>query len=377
MRIAGHEGLVVAKHFELPTVKFSDAKAFLAGDDETPVMQMPVMIEVIPRLRSRPAKLFRDEDEARRWLRDTDQNVTEGDTVIIKELPSALGRLYVRIGFRYDTGKVYISLSPYRDCQMLFSQKVISVTREFAGAHDLSQYKMYELVQRSGIQGHLLGQIGRILYRLMRMFFQGDFVSVQVSPIIITQEQEVLVGSIALEMDNAALSRQEKILALLGPRKAHSPTEEAEQAGLVYRTIDPSGNVGVLATGMGPALSSMDHLINAGGIPYGCVILGGGLSEERMAAGVRIITRIPSITGVFIHVYGGINSCEIMAKGIMDALDECPNDLSVLIKMGGHDQEEGWRILEEAGLIAYRAPSSADAALQLSGLMNAKKVIQP
>ena len=92
-----------------------------------------------------------------------------------------------------------------------------------------------------------------------------------------------------------------------------------------------------------------------------------------MAAGVRVLTRIPRVRGILIHVYGGVNSCEIMAKGIVNALEEEDPELSVVIKMGGHDQDEGWRILDEAGLVAVRSPSGEDAVDQLYRLIQPKE----
>ena len=364
---------MVARHFDLPTVYYEEFKEARSGDDDAKQLQMPVMLEVLPRRKKQPARLFREEDALRRWLRDFNQIRERDERVIVKEQPTPLGRLRVTIGIRYETGKTFIALSPYPDCTRLLSRGVVPVTAEFDRETEVSQYKLYELVHASGIQGHILGQIGRILYRMLRMFYQGDFLRIMATPLVITLEEEVLIGALSLEMDDQALSRQEKVLEIVPRKESNRLVAEASQAGLVYRAIDPDGTVGVMASGMGLALSSLDQLVQRGLSAAGCLVLGGGVSEERMAAGVRVLTRIPRVRGILIHVYGGVNSCEIMAKGIVNALEEEDPELSVVIKMGGHDQDEGWRILDEAGLVAVRSPSGEDAVDQLYRLIQPKE----
>jgi len=261
MRIDGYEGLLVARYFDLPTVHYEEIKEMRFSDDETRSLQMPVVLEVLSRRKKKPARFFREEEEMRRWIRESSPTRERDDRIVIKEQPAPLGRLRVKIGLRYDTGKAYINLSPYPDCRELLNQGVVPVTLEFNKHEECSQYKLYELVHASGIRGHILGQIGRILLRLVNMFYQGDFFRIFVTPLIISQEQEVLIGGIALEMDDGALSRQEKILQLLRRMEPDSLVSDAEQAGLVYRSIDPQGTIGLMASGMGLALSSLDSVV--------------------------------------------------------------------------------------------------------------------
>lgn len=373
MRIDGYQALLVARHFDLPTVHYEELQEVRSSDEEGKALQMPVMLEVLPRRRKQPARLFREDEELRRWLREFFQSRERDERVVVKEQPHPLGRLRVTVGIRYDTGKIYVAMSPYPDCTRLLSRGVVPVTAEFAREGEVSQYKLYELVQSSGIQGHILGQIGRILYRMLLMFFQGDFLRIQAAPLVITLEEEALIGGLTMEMDDQSLSRQEKVVDLLLRRESNRLIAEASQAGLVYRAIDPEGKVGVMASGMGLALNSMDLLVKKELSIAGCLVLGGGVSEERMAAGVRILARIPHVRGILIHVYGGVNSCEIMAKGIVAALEDENPELSVVIKMGGHDQDEGWRVLEEAGLVTVRSPAGEEAVEQLHRLIRQKE----
>ncbi len=373
MRIDGYEALRVAEYFDLPTVYHEELKEIRSGDEDVKTLQMPVVLEVLSRRKKQPARLFREEENLRRWLREFNQVRERDERAVVKEQPTPLGRLRVSIGIRYDTGQSYISLSPYPDCTQLLSRGIVPVTMDFARQTDVSQYKLYELVQSSGIQGHILGQIGRILLRMLQMFYQGDFLRIQAVPLVITLEEEVLIGGLTLEMDDLAMTRQEKILERVQRSQSNRLVDDASQAGLVYRIIDPEGTVGVMASGMGLALNSLDLLVRQGMSVAGCLVLGGGVSEERMAAGVRVLAQIPHVKGLLIHVYGGVNSCEIMAKGIVNALEEEDRELKVVVKMGGHDQEEGWRVLDEAGLVSVRSPSGEEAVEQLSRLIHQKK----
>jgi succinyl-CoA synthetase beta subunit len=182
-----------------------------------------------------------------------------------------------------------------------------------------------------------------------------------------------MADNIVLEMDDAALYRQERFLEPYPALDFNPQVREAQQLGLVYKPVDPCGEVGIIASGMGLVLASVDYVIQAGMSVQGCVILGGGLSEERMASSIRMMLKIQKVEGLLVNLFGGVNSCEIMAKGIITGLEDSQRSPVMIIKMTGHDQEEGWRILEESGSVLVKSPSSEQAVAHLVRLMQKER----
>ena len=134
----------------------------------------------------------------------------------------------------------------------------------------------------------------------------------------------------------------------------------AKNAGLAYVPLREDGTIGVIAGGAGLGMATVDMIAVYGGEPSDFLDTGGGVTEEQMAEAVNIIAHKPNVKGILINVFGGINNCEIMARGIAKAIDDGISPV-VVVKMRGHGQEEGWRILEERSVPIIKHGTTEDA----------------
>ncbi len=367
MKIGEHKAMALCKHFEIPTVNHYLIETSSIPVDDWAPMKMPVAFQKISLQEKSPTQRVEEEEDLIFFVENFFQSREKGDKIFIKELPIFKEKIFVDMGINYQAGSVFLRIVPCKGAL------VKEIEMEMMSEQEISQHQFFEFVRSGGFQGHVLNQMGRLLFRMTHMFFQADLTEVKLSPVHMTLEGDVLVGGVKMEMDDAALSRQEKVLDFYRGDQENDLLREFRQASLVYRAIDLQGEVGVIASGIGLTLSSLDYVVQAGLSACGSLVLGGGILEEKMASGVRLMKKIKGIQGILINVFGGANSCEIMAKGIATGLEEEPQDIPIIVKMTGHDQEEGWRVLEEAGLFLVRSPSSELAVESLKKLTLAER----
>jgi succinyl-CoA synthetase beta subunit len=156
--------------------------------------------------------------------------------------------------------------------------------------------------------------------------------------------------------ETAAFVRTER---LLDPLEA-----EAKAADIAYVRMG-GGNVGLISGGAGLGMASMDMIVVHGGVPANFLDLGGNATQERTAAALRIVLKTPGVEGILINLFGGINNCENMAKGIAQVLDELHPSQAIVVKMRGHSQDEGWAILETRQVPIVKFGTTEEAVLLL------------
>ncbi len=149
--------------------------------------------------------------------------------------------------------------------------------------------------------------------------------------------------------------------------------QRAEQAGLSYVPLDKTGDIGSIAGGAGLAMSTMDTIRYYGGKPANFLDIGGGASEEKMAEAIKIIASQQGVKGLVINVFGGINNCEFMAKGIRKAIIEDNIKIKMVVKMRGHFQEIGWNILEEMQIPVIKYGTTEEAVKLLLDILGGSK----
>ena len=211
--------------------------------------------------------------------------------------------------------------------------------------------------------------------RLTELFFQTDAFTLKINPLVVTRQGELVAGDCKLVVDDSALFRQPKLQAFVEIDES-SPEARAQKAGVTYVPLDKKGSIGVMAGGAGICMTTMDEVIDAGGVPVAFIDLGGGISEENMAAALEIMLSIPGINGLIINVFGGINNCEIMARGVRRAWSYLRDQVTLVIKMRGHSQEEGWAILQELGVPVVKHGTTSEAVHATHGKITGRAGIE-
>jgi len=245
----------------------------------------------------------------------------------------------------------------------------------FADGGSWGFHRFLDLLLPLGLKGKILVQTAATLRTLGRLFFEEDALSVEINPLAVSVEEKILALDAKVTLDDGALFRHPAWRELKSfPLEAGEGLElEARKARLSYVSI-PGGSVGVIAGGAGLGMATMDAVFLQGGKPGAFIDIGGGVAEESMAEAVRIARETEGIKGLLINVFGGINNCQIMARGIVrDLQRQAPGRLPLVVKARGHFQEEGWAILEGNQVPVVKFGTTEEAVRLLLSLLNEKE----
>ena len=222
------------------------------------------------------------------------------------------------------------------------------VRRHIEPGNGFDQGSAREIAERAGIDEDVRDGVAKMLVMLDEVARAEDATLIEVNPLIVTEEREVVALDAKVTVDNNALFRHEE-LAELRDRSAEDPQEQmAKEKGLTYVKLD--GNVGILANGAGLCMSTLDVVAQAGGDPANFLDAGGGSKAEAIVDALEVITSDPKVTAVLFNIFGGITRCDEIAKGIVEASQRMDLDIPLVVRLDGTNSEEGLRILAEADL---------------------------
>lgn len=226
-------------------------------------------------------------------------------------------------------------------------------------------YHMMDLVSQMGSGSEESVKIANMLLGLINCFFRFEATTAEINPLILSEHGEIYAADSKFEIDDSALYRVKESLSFQRTETFQDPLEaEAKDAGVAYVPMK-DGNIGIVSGGAGLAMASMDLVSVLGGKPANFLDLGGGTTPERAAAALNIVLKTPGVEGVLFNVFGGINNCEEMAKGIAQVIDEKKPSQAIVVKMRGYSQEAGWEILESRNISIVKHGTTEDAVRQL------------
>ncbi len=197
----------------------------------------------------------------------------------------------------------------------------------------------------------------RGLYRLLR---DHDANMVEVNPLVTTKDGRLLALDAKFGFDDNALFRQPKI-SELRDRAQEDPRETAaHDQGLSYVGLE--GDIGCMINGAGLAMATMDMIKHAGGAPANFLDIGGGASPERVANAFRLVLSDDNVRAMLVNIYAGINRCDWVAEGIVQALGEIELNVPLVVRLSGTNVEQGKQILQNSGYPIITADTLAEAA---------------
>ena len=226
----------------------------------------------------------------------------------------------------------------------------------------------------TGLQAHHSRRIGyglgledgqvksciRFLDGMYRAFTELDASVVEINPLVVTGEGDVVALDAKMNFDDNALFRHENI-AELRDETEEDPTElEATKYDLNYVKLD--GNIGCMVNGAGLAMATMDIIKYYGGEPANFLDVGGGATRDRVTAAFKLILSDPNVEALLVNIFGGIMRCDVIAEGVVAAAREVSLSVPLCVRLAGTNVELGKRILEESGLPIIAADDLADAA---------------
>ena len=186
-----------------------------------------------------------------------------------------------------------------------------------------------------------------VVRRLWETLTQADATLVEVNPLVLLADGRVVALDAKVTVDDNALGRQPEIQALASAFPIDPVEARAREAGLQYVKLD--GEVGIIGNGAGLVMSTLDVVKQAGADAANFLDVGGGASADLMATSLEVILSDPSVRAVLINIFGGITRCDLVARGILEALGRVDAKVPLVVRLDGTNAEDGRRILEEAG----------------------------
>ena len=200
----------------------------------------------------------------------------------------------------------------------------------------------------------------RLLKRIYRLFRDKDCLLLEINPFIVTEEGDLIALDCKMQFDDNALFRQGAVSELRDFDEEDPKEVDASGHGLNYVALD--GNVGCIVNGAGLAMGTMDAIAHHGGRPANFLDVGGGASPEKIANAFRIVLTDPNVRAILVNIFAGINRCDWIAEGIVQATRDQQIEVPVIARLAGTNVEEGRRILTESGLAVIQADDLDDAA---------------
>ena len=224
----------------------------------------------------------------------------------------------------------------------------------------LLDFQSREIAFALGLEPNLIQQMVRTLKSCYRAFTDLDATMVEINPLVITSDKRILALDAKMTFDDNALFRHPQISELRDKSQEDPRESRAADRGLSYVGLE--GNIGCIVNGAGLAMATMDTIKLAGGEPANFLDIGGGATPERVAKAFRLVMSDQNVQAVLVNIFAGINRCDWVAAGVVQALKEVNVEVPVVIRLAGTNVEEGQRILAQSGLPIIRANTLMEAA---------------
>ena len=211
-----------------------------------------------------------------------------------------------------------------------------------------------------GLNPTQIKQFTKIFMGLANLFEEKDVALIEVNPLVITEEGNLHCLDAKVVVDSNAMYRHPELDAMHDPSQEDEREAQAAKWELNYVALD--GNIGCMVNGAGLAMGTMDTVKLHGGDPANFLDVGGGATKERVAEAFKIILSDSNVKAVFVNIFGGIVRCDMIAEGIIGAVEEVGVEVPVVVRLEGNNADKGAEILSQSQLNIIAGESLTDAA---------------
>jgi len=326
-------------------------------------------------------KLASGEEEVKSFAKDmlgmnlvTHQTGPEGKEVkklLIEAGQNIEKELYLSLLVDRETASVVImaSKSGGMDIEEVAEKTPEKIIRVYVNPlMGISPYQLRETAFGLGLPSAAMKPFMKMLGNLYEFFVKNDCSLVEINPLVLTSEDEVLALDAKVDFDSNAMFRHKNLVELRDFDEEDPLEVAASEYNLNYINLD--GNVGNIVNGAGLAMATMDIIKNAGAEPANFMDVGGGATAEMVENAFRIILSDEKVKAVLINIFGGILRCDIFADGVVEAARSTGLNVPVVVRMEGTNVEEGKKILAESGLKLTTADDLTDAAQKIAAAVN-------
>jgi succinyl-CoA synthetase beta subunit len=232
-------------------------------------------------------------------------------------------------------------------------------------AAGLQPYQCRRMAFALGFKGQQIAQFQAIAMALYQLFLDKDAALVEVNPLIVTQDGNLLALDAKINIDANAMYRQKAIAAMRDEAQEDPMELRASAHDLNYVSLD--GNIACMVNGAGLAMATMDLIKLHGGSPANFLDVGGGATAERVTAAFNLILSNPNVKAILVNIFGGIVRCDLIAEGVITAVRNVGLKLPVVVRLEGTNADKARAILAESGLAVIAATDLTDAAKKVVG----------
>ncbi|HWB88897.1 MAG TPA: ADP-forming succinate--CoA ligase subunit beta [Acidimicrobiia bacterium] len=240
-------------------------------------------------------------------------------------------------------------------------EKILRV--EIDPAIGLAGFQANELAHGLGLDEEVTKAFTRFVKALAGAATELDTDLIEINPLVVTGDGQVLALDGKMSFDDNALYRHPDVAEMRDESEEDPAEVAAKNAGLSYIKLE--GTIGCLVNGAGLAMATMDTIKHVGGEPANFLDVGGGATADQVTTAFQIITKDPNVKGIFVNIFGGIMRCDVIATGIVEAVERVGLSVPLVVRLEGTKVEEGKKIIEESGLEVTNADSLLDGATKI------------
>jgi succinyl-CoA synthetase beta subunit/malate-CoA ligase subunit beta len=269
------------------------------------------------------------------------------------------------LGFVIDRGTQRITMiasseggMDIEEVNSQFPEKVIKESID--PSIGLRDFQCRKVCAAIGLKGKLMNQAVKLMKSVYRCFRDRDALMAEINPLAVVNDQTLMALDAKIGFDDNGLYRQPQVNEMRDLDEEDPKEVEASGHGLNYIALD--GNIGCIVNGAGLAMATMDAITLHGGRPANFLDVGGGASPEKVTNACRIVLEDPNVKTILVNIFAGINRCDWIAKGLIQACQSLDIKAPVVVRLAGTNVEEGRKILAESGLTFITADNLDDAA---------------
>ena len=283
--------------------------------------------------------------------------------VYIEEASDIERELY--LGLVFDRGSECIMVVASTEGGMSVEEISIKkpetiIRSKIEAAVGIQEFQAREIAFNLGVETGLISRTAEVIEGCYRAFSELDATMVEVNPLVITKDKHVLALDCKMSFDNNALFRRNDVSELRDKSQENPSEVYASDRGLNYVGLD--GNIGNIINGAGLAMASMDMIKSAGGEPANFLDIGGGATPEKIVKAFKLVSSDEKVKVILVNIFAGINRCDWVAEGIVQALQTIKIDMPLVIRLAGTNVEKGNKILKESNINYIEAHSLKEAA---------------
>lgn len=281
--------------------------------------------------------------------------------LLLEEILDIDRELYMSLIVNNDAGNILFLFSQAggMDIEDIARGRPESLVRwEIDDISSVREFRIRNVLRGSGMHGKVLADVASVAMKLFECFRKNDLLLAEINPLVVTKGGEIVAADAKVDVDDNALFRHDEFGAI--PVEIRDSYERrAAEIGISY--VQLTGSVGIIASGAGLAMNSMDILESRGSAAANFLETGGGITAKLISDSVGLLLSNPSVKGILVNLYGGVNPMVEAAGGVIDGLTGNSKGIPVVVKLLGNQQEEAWAILEGARIPTVKTVSTEEA----------------